>query len=101
VAQNLQFDQHYILYPNPYPKAEHFKRRWHGHPCFPFLAKLSRQIELRSNWSLYLDEFAQAWELLTGNRYERKTLEVSQPLTLFEKKYTESGQDVFSLVVDC
>jgi tRNA G46 methylase TrmB len=23
-------EHHYILYPNPYPKAKHLKRRWHG-----------------------------------------------------------------------
>lgn len=99
VENNIRFDQHFILYPNPYPKPEHFKRRWHGHPCFPELAKLARETELRSNWALYLDEFAMAWELLTGNTFKRETLSVDEPLTLFEKKYSESGQDVFCLRV--
>ena len=32
-----QFEKHYLLYPNPWPKPNHFKRRWHGHPAFPNL----------------------------------------------------------------
>jgi tRNA G46 methylase TrmB len=31
---------HYLLYPNPYPKAKHLKRRWHGHPIFPVMLAL-------------------------------------------------------------
>ena len=31
---------HYLLYPNPYPKSKHLKRRWHGHPIFPVLLAL-------------------------------------------------------------
>ena len=26
---------HYILYPNPFPKSKHLRRRWHGHPVYP------------------------------------------------------------------
>lgn len=99
VEHGIQFDQHFILYPNPYPKSEHFKRRWHGHPCFPYLAKLSGITELRSNWGLYLDEFAMAWEIMTGNSFVREELVAKTPLTLFEKKYTDSGQSVYRLIV--
>jgi len=99
VEYNIRFDQHYILYPNPYPKPEHFKRRWHGHPSFPYLEKLAHNTELRSNWALYLDEFEMAWELLTDKAFKREILSVSEPLTLFEKKYLESGQEVYRLQV--
>jgi len=97
VEHNIVFDRHFILYPNPYPKPEHFKRRWHGHPCFPYLAKLACKTELRSNWALYLDEFTMAWQLLTGKEFKRETLFVTEPLTLFEKKYSESGQELYRL----
>lgn len=32
VARNTDWivDRHYLLYPNPYPKAKHLRRRWHG-----------------------------------------------------------------------
>jgi len=99
VDSNIKFDQHFILYPNPYPKPEHFKRRWHGHPCFPYLNKLSNTLELRSNWSLYLEEFSESWEILTGTKSKPEHIVVDQALTLFEKKYTQSGQNVFQLLV--
>ena len=31
---------HYLLYPNPYPKGKHLKRRWHGHPIFPVMLSI-------------------------------------------------------------
>jgi tRNA G46 methylase TrmB len=37
---SLEVHSNYILYPNPYPKAQHLKRRWHGHPIFPILLSL-------------------------------------------------------------
>lgn len=97
VEAKLRFEKHYILYPNPYPKAEHFKRRWHGHPSFPALAELSTNIELRSNWPMYLIEFQQAWELLSGRSSEIRAFEPEDPLTLFERKYSGSGQTLFKL----
>lgn len=33
---------HYLLYPNPYPKGKHLKRRWHGHPIFPVMLALGK-----------------------------------------------------------
>ncbi len=35
-----KLQKHFILYPNPYPKSKHLKRRWHGHPAFPDLLAL-------------------------------------------------------------
>jgi tRNA (guanine-N7-)-methyltransferase len=37
---NWVVSDHYILYPNPYPKGKHLVRRWHGHPVFPVLLGL-------------------------------------------------------------
>ena len=91
----LPIDHHYILYPNPYPKAEHFKRRWHGHPVFPTLAKLSPHTHLRSNWALYLEEFAKSWSLVTGHTHPVTPLYPEKPLTLFERKYHLSGQPLY------
>ena len=39
---------HYLLYPNPYPKGKHLKRRWHGHPIFPVMLALG-QSNLKSD----------------------------------------------------
>ena len=54
----LPIEKHYLFYPNPYPKAKHMKRRWHGHPIFPQLLQIAPYHELRSNWLLYLKECA-------------------------------------------
>lgn len=52
--------EHFILYPNPYPKRSQLRKRWHGHPVFPILLCLGGIITLRSNWRAYLDETCQA-----------------------------------------
>lgn len=62
-ANNIRVAQHYLLYPNPWPKAEHLMRRWQGHPAFGTLMAISDSIELRTNWMLYAKEFACAVEL--------------------------------------
>ena len=53
-------EYHYLLYPNPYPKSKHLKRRWHGHPVFPALLALGGNLVVRSNWPIYCDEVVSA-----------------------------------------
>lgn len=87
--------RHFILYPNPYPKTSHLKRRWHAHPVFPDLLALGGALELRSNWNLYLYEFERACQLAgyEGNGVHRLT---GKPdMTLFEKKYHASGYELY------
>ncbi|WP_196139377.1 tRNA (guanosine(46)-N(7))-methyltransferase TrmB [Aliikangiella sp. G2MR2-5] len=97
---DIRFEQHTIFYPNPWPKSVHLKRRWHGHPVFPKLKQLSTSLELRSNWKLYLEEFAVAWRILCGEDVLVKELEIKDPFTLFEKKYHASGQPLFQLKIE-
>ncbi|MCE8022514.1 SAM-dependent methyltransferase [Halomonas sp. MCCC 1A11036] len=92
---------HYLLYPNPYPKSTHLKMRWHGHPVFPHLLGLGGRLELRSNWRIYVEEFAQALQQATG------TVAMVEPwvlaghfLTPFERKYHASGQSLWRLQAD-
>ncbi|TDX29913.1 tRNA G46 methylase TrmB [Modicisalibacter xianhensis] len=93
--------RHYLLYPNPYPKAAHLKMRWHGHPVFPAIVALGGRLEVRSNWRLYLEEFAQAVTQATGQRAELSEHHPGQAcLTPFEAKYLASGQSLWRLVVD-
>ncbi len=91
--------RHYLLYPNPYPKSARLKLRWHGHPVFPALLALGGRLELRSNWRLYLEEFALAMAQATG---VTATVEPHSPgadcLTPFESKYHGSGQPLWRLV---
>lgn len=93
--------RHYLLYPNPWPKSAHLKRRWHGHPVFPQLLALGGALVLRSNWQLYPQEMAAA---LTLFGYQPKIAELSgsdEPaLTDFEDKYRHSGHRLWTLHAD-
>ncbi|MFC3283311.1 tRNA (guanine(46)-N(7))-methyltransferase TrmB [Litchfieldella rifensis] len=85
--------QHYLLYPNPYPKAAHLKMRWHGHPVFPAILALGGGIELRSNWRLYVEEFCLALGQVSGIAAEvERHVPEGDYLTPFERKYHLSGQ---------
>jgi len=93
---NWKLQKHFILYPNPYPKSKHLKRRWHGHPAFPVLLSLRGEIEVRSNWKVYIDEFCAAVNYMSeGSCSGTETFEAKQILTLFEKKYQESDQELY------
>lgn len=99
VENKIDFVKHYVLYPNPWPKSAHLKRRWHGSPAFTSLNRLAPETELRSNWLLYLEEFSLAWKTLTEREFLVNEFEMSSPLTLFEKKYAASGQKLYQLIV--
>lgn len=96
-AAGLRLARHYILYPNPWPKIGHLPRRWHGHPVFPYIAQLGGVLECRSNWSVYIAEFAQALEQVLGREVAWEAFEASSPLTPFERKYRDSGQTLYRL----
>jgi tRNA (guanine-N7-)-methyltransferase len=91
VAAGWRAERHYLLYPNPWPKAAHLARRWHGHPVFPTLLGTARSFELRSNWQVYAEEFAFALNLLGGSPASVEAFVCEQPLTPFERKYCASG----------
>ncbi|WP_136254138.1 tRNA (guanine(46)-N(7))-methyltransferase TrmB [Onishia niordana] len=101
LAAGWQPARHYLLYPNPYPKASLLKMRWHGHPVFPAILALGGRLELRSNWRLYVEEFALATEQAIGKPLQ---VEAHWPnddfLTPFERKYHGSGQSLWRLTVD-
>lgn len=82
----LPIARHYVLYPNPWPKISHLKRRFHGHPIFKTMIDLAPYFELRTNWQIYADECATAIRALgqTATVSEKQDKEY---LSLFEKKY--------------
>lgn len=93
-------ERHYLLYPNPYPKASHLKMRWHGHSVFPTLLALGGLLEVRSNWSLYIEEFAMAVYQVTGQQADVcEWVPGGEYLTPFEAKYHQSGQTLWRLRV--
>lgn len=96
----LRLARHYLLYPNPWPKIGHLGRRWHAHPVFPWIPRLGGLLECRSNWRVYMEEFALALGLATGRAVEWEAFAAEVPLTPFERKYRDSGQTLYRLGVD-
>lgn len=90
-------DKHYLLYPNPWPKSVHLGRRWHGAPVFPFIFKIGKKLEMRSNWRLYLQEFQLALSI-AGIESELTEFQPVAYLTPFERKYHASGQQLWRLI---
>lgn len=91
---------HFLLYPNPWPKAKHLKRRWHAHPVFPALVRLGGRLELRSNWLIYVREFELALARLDIPTTPVETLATDTAITPFERKYRASGHRLYRLVGD-
>lgn len=101
LAADWRPERHFLLYPNPYPKAAHLKMRWHGHPVFPAILALGGRLELRSNWRLYVEEFQLALAQATAIQ---APVEAYRPegdcLTPFELKYHRSGQELWRCRAD-
>lgn len=96
----VRLERHYLLYPNPWPKIGHLRRRWHGHPIFPSLLALGGVLECRSNWPIYIAEHALAVGKLTGRAAPCEAYVPAQPMTPFERKYLDSGHKLFRTVSD-
>ena len=94
VQAGIRCHRHYLLYPNPWPKKSHLKRRVHGHPAFPLLSALGGTVTLRSNWLTYVEEFAASMTLLD---YQSEVSEIkpTDPLTLFERKYSANSENLW------
>lgn len=90
--------RHQVLYPNPWPKSAHLKRRWHGHPVWPAVLALGGELELRSNWPVYLEEVKVALGLSDYQAVIESLPEGFEPVTDFEEKYQASGQVNWRLV---
>jgi tRNA (guanine-N7-)-methyltransferase len=94
-----QLSKHYLLYPNPWPKSVHIKRRWHGGAAFADILKLGGELIVRSNWALYVEEFALALQI-AGVEAKPYLYHFEQAMTPFERKYRASGQKSWQLVAD-
>ena len=91
--------RHYLLYPNPYPKASQVRKRWYASSAFPSLIKLGGLLTVRTNWSLYAEEFACALNV-AGFNASRREVKNEAPITAFETKYQERGHDLYEVVSD-
>ena len=99
-AQGVRLDRHCLFYPNPWPKIGHLSRRWHGHAVFPVLAQLGGLIDCRSNWRIYVEEFAFALGRVLGREVPWETFVSDEPVSPFERKYRDSGQPLYRCTVD-
>ncbi len=99
---SIRLRAHYLLYPNPWPKVGQLARRWHGHPVFPHLLALGGRLELRSNWPIYVQEFAAAvrWASRDGISARAAEFQVLDPWTPFERKYLLGGQKLYRYRAD-
>ncbi|MCH8502383.1 MAG: SAM-dependent methyltransferase [Aliidiomarina sp.] len=97
VTAQWPVQRHFLLYPNPWPKKKHLGRRWHGAPVFPALVQLGGELEMRSNWPIYLREFALALACLQIPAKVKELAQDIEPMTPFERKYQASGQPLWQL----
>ncbi len=90
----LRPDRHCIFYPNPWPKADHLKRRCHGSPLFPSLLALGGELDLRTNWRIYAEEFCAALKI-ADIAAQVTEFKANPAITAFERKYSEAGQSLW------
>lgn len=100
LEQGWRLERHYLLYPNPWPKASHLRRRWHAHPAFTALLGLGGRFELRTNWKLYAHEFALAVQIATGLDAVVEPIGECAITSPFERKYRARGEDLYRVGVD-
>ncbi|OWV14152.1 methyltransferase domain-containing protein [Fibrobacter sp. UWB5] len=95
---------HALYYPNPWPKESEATRRFHLHPIFPVLMRLSPVTELRTNWEIYACEYKEAARIagdcLSLNvSAECSAFSPENPETAFERKYQTAGQELYRTLV--
>lgn len=95
---------HALYYPNPWPKESEANRRFHLHPIFPVLMRLSPVTELRTNWEIYAREYKEAaciaGDCLSLNvSAECSAFSPENPETAFERKYQTAGQELYRTLV--
>lgn len=100
-AAGWRLRRHYLLYPNPWPKPGHLQRRWHAHPVFPDLLALGGELEMRSNWQVYAEEFALAANRALGMNVRPRPVADPAVSSPFERKYRASGHRLYSVALSC
>ncbi len=89
----------YLLYPNPWPKPAHLKRRWHAHPVWPAVIALGGTLTLRTNWAIYAEECRCALALHGLGVPPVVSFSTDAALTPFERKYSRSGHALYDLTL--
>lgn len=99
LKEGYQPTYHYLLYPNPWPKSGHLKRRWHAHPVFPDMLALGGAVEMRCNWNIYAREFANAASQVCGQEIEMLPYTSETCISPFEQKYKQRGHTLYSVKI--
>lgn len=97
MQKNIRFIKHFMLYPNPWPKVSHLKRRFYAHPVFLAMCSLAPCFELRSNWPLFIEEAVLAFRFAGFKVNSHELIATAPPLSLFEKKYREHDVKLYVL----
>ena len=95
-----QLHNHFLLYPNPWPKPTHLVRRWHAHPVFPFLISLGGILELRTNWEICAQEFSEALASAMDQIIKTENYNSESAISPFEKKYSASGHKLYRCIAN-
>ncbi len=64
------------------------------------LSRLGGALELRTNWDIYAQEFAQAAALI-GIKGHIEPFSPDSPMTLFERKYADRGHTLWCFRGKC
>lgn len=99
LREGYQPASHYLLYPNPWPKPGHLKRRWHAHPVFPDLLALGGAVEMRCNWNIYAREFAGAASRICEQKIKVLPYVAETCISPFEQKYKQRGHALYSVKI--
>ena len=91
VDAGWQLSKHCLFYPNPWPKSKHIQQPLHGGGVISIPTKLGGEIEVRSNWPIYIDEFATALNI-AGIEAQSEEIPSGSTNHSFERKYWASGQ---------
>lgn len=102
-ARGCKVEQFDFMYPNPWPKSQHFGRRWYGHPIWPVALAVGQRVELRTNWEIYAQEFAYALGLWVPQpagqgQCEAWSVAPDDALTAFERKYSLASHPLYRVV---
>ena len=97
LVNRWRLQQHYLLYPNPWPKPGHLQRRWHAHPVFPLMLKLGGRLVMRTNWDIYAQEFSSTIEIILQRTTQITQLKPDNAITLHEEKYLQSGHPLYDI----
>lgn len=99
-VKEVSVEKQYILYPNPWPKMKGLKKRWYANPMLAFILELDSKIEIRSNWRVYLEDFQKVYRELGKGESSLGEFIPQSYLTPFERKYHQSGQALYRLLLE-